>query len=116
MRWILQLALLTVLVVAGTWIGGWWMVPAVGALYGFVVMQDRAASLTAALAGAIGWGAILAFDSSRGPVVHLAQVVGGMIHMAGPWLLVLAITYATVLCASAAAFARSLRGWNGQPG
>lgn len=109
MKWILQLLALSALVVAGTWLAGWFMVPVLGAAYGAWAVGDRRAGMTAALAGVVGWGALLAYDRMIGPAGELARLFGGVIHLSGPALIVLTLCYAALLCASAASTARVLR-------
>lgn len=109
MRWLVQLVGLTLVIAAGTWVGGWWTVPVIAAAYGVWGARQRAAVLTAMLAGAGGWGVLLAYDASVGPVLRLTQLFGTMFRMSGTTLVILTVAYAALLALSAAAFARGLR-------
>lgn len=109
MRWSMHLVGLTLAIAAGTWIGGWWMVPVVAGAYGAWGARRRAAVLTAMLAGGGAWGLLLAYDASVGPVVRLTQLFGTMFRMSGMTLVILTVAYAALLAVSAAAFARGVR-------
>jgi hypothetical protein len=109
MKWIAQFVALTLLMAAGTWWGGWWMVPVAAAAYGAWAARQRATVLTALLAGAGAWGALLAYSASVGPVGRLTHLFGATFRMSGGTLIVLAIAYAALLAASAAALARGVR-------
>lgn len=109
MRWLMQLIGLTLVIAAGTWVGGWWTVPVVAGAYGAWGVRQQAAVLTAMLAGAGGWMLLLAYDASVGPVVRLAQLFGTMFRMSGITMVILTVAYAALLAVSAAAFARGLR-------
>ncbi len=109
MKWIMHLVALSAVIAALTWWVGWWMVPVVAAAYGGWGARQRAAVLTAMIAGACAWGALLAYDAWVGPVGHLSQLFGTMFRMSGVTLVVLTVAYAALLAASAAALARGAR-------
>lgn len=109
MRWIMHLVGLTLAIAAGTWIGGWWMVPVIAGAYGAWGTRQASAVLTAMLAGGGAWGLLLAYDASVGPVLRLTQLFGTMLQMSGMALVILTMAYAALLAVSAAAFARGLR-------
>lgn len=109
MKWLMQLVGLTLLIAAGTWIGGWWTVPVLAGAYGAWGARQHASVLTAMLAGAGAWGLLLAYDAYVGPVVRLTQLFGTMFRMSGMTLAILTVAYAALLAVSAAAFARGLR-------
>ncbi len=109
MTWFRDFIVLTLLIAAGTWLGGWWVVPLAGGVYGAWASSQRAAVLTAMLAGAAAWCALLAYDASQGPMGRLTDVLGGVLHLSGNTLLVLTVAYAALLAACAAAFARGVR-------
>jgi len=105
----MQLSGLTLAIALGTWIGGWWMVPIVAGAYGAWGARRHSAVLTAMLAGAGGWGLLLAYTAMLGPVARLTQLFGTMFRMSGTTLVVLTVAYAALLAVSAAAFARGVR-------
>jgi hypothetical protein len=109
MKWLLYLAGLTLVMAAGTWWGGWWMVPVAAALFGAWRAHARDATLTAMLAAACAWSALLLFDASRGPVGRLTHLFGAIFHMSDATLLILTVAYAALLAATAAACARGIR-------
>jgi hypothetical protein len=109
MKWIAQLAALTLVTAAGTWWGAWWMVPLIAAVFGAWGAKQRTVVFTATLAGALAWGALLAYDASLGPVGRLTRVFGAMFRMSGGTLIVLTIAYAALLAAAAAVLARGVR-------
>ena len=109
MRWLGHLIVLTLVMAAGTWLAGWWFVPIAGGVYGAWAAAERASVITAMLASAFAWIALLVFDAWSGPMARLTEVLGGVLHFSGSTLVVLAIAYAALLGACAAAFARSVR-------
>jgi hypothetical protein len=109
MKWLAQFAALTLVTAAGTWWGGWWMVPLAAAAYGLWGARYRAAVFTATLAGAAAWGALLAYDASLGPVGRLTQLFGAIFRVSDGTLLVLTVAYAALLAAAAAALTRGIR-------
>jgi len=111
MRWLMQFVAAALLVAAGTMVAGWWTVPVLGALYGAWAAAQRTAVITAALAGAAGWGALLLWDATVGPVGRLVQVFGAFSHLPGSAFVVLTLAYPALLCASAAALSRGLLRW-----
>ncbi len=109
MKWLLQLVILSALFAVLTWVAGWWMVPATGAVYGAWAARQRLTLITATLAGVLGWGALLAYDASAGPLGRLVQLLGSLFRVPGTALLVLTLAYAALLAVSAAALTRGLR-------
>ena len=109
MKWLVHLVLLSALLAGGTWFAGWWMVPVLGAAYGAWAASKRLTLITAALAGALSWGVILAYDASAGPMGRLLQVIGALFRVPGAALIVLTLAYAALLAVSAAALARGVR-------
>lgn len=109
MKWLIQLIIVSVLIATLTWFAGWWMVPVIGAAYGAWAVHRRLTLVTAALAAVLGWGALLAYDASAGPLGRLLQVLGALFRLPGAALVVLTLAYAALLAVSAAALARGLR-------
>ena len=109
MKWLMQLFILSVVFAAGTWFGGWWLVPVIGGLFGAWAASQRLVLITATLAGAMSWGALLAYDASAGPLGQLLHLFGAILHVPGSALVVLAIAFASLLAVSAAAFTRGVR-------
>lgn len=109
MKWLIQLIVVSVLMATLTWFAGWWMVPVLGAAYGAWAARRRLALVTATLSAVLGWGALLAYDASAGPLGRLLQVLGALFRLPGAAIVVLTLAYAALLAVSAAALARSLR-------
>ena len=110
MKWITQFVVVSAAVALGTWFGGWWMVPVVGALYGAWGVRQHLTTVTALLAGIAGWGALLALTAMSGPAVgRLLGVLGALLHMPGRAFVVLTLAYGGLLAVTAAAAARGLR-------
>jgi hypothetical protein len=109
MKWLSHVLGLALAIAVGTWLLAWWWVPVAGALYGVAAARRRGAVLAAALAGAGGWGVLLAYAAATGPVGSLTELFGAVFRMSGVTLVVLTIAYAAFLAATAAACARGLR-------
>lgn len=109
MKWITQLVALSTALAAATWLVGWWMLLLVAAAYGAWQARARATVWTATLAGALSWSLLLGYDAVVGPAGRLSALMGAMIHASRFTFAVLTVCYAALLCASAAAFARTLR-------
>lgn len=109
MRWLSQFVGLALVMIAGTWWGAWWMVPAAGAAFGLWAARERGAVLTAVLAGATTWSLFIAYTAAVGPVGRLLDLFSAMFRLSGATLAMLTVAYAALLAGSAAACARALR-------
>lgn len=92
-------ALLGALMAVGTWIVGWWAVPAVAAGWGILIGTTR--PWLAGLAAVMAWGALLAgapWDALR----RLAPRLGGIFHLPGWGMVTLTVSFAWLLGWSAA--------------
>jgi hypothetical protein len=92
---------------AGTWFGGWWAVPLVGAALGVVRRRDPAVALLAGLAAVVAWGALLAAVTDRaiGPVL---PTVGPVLRLDPARLVAVTLGFAAILAMSAAGLARAV--------
>ena len=92
---------------AGTWFGGWWAVPMIGAGLGLVRRADPAAALLAGLAAVVAWAALLAAVTSQalGPVL---PTVGPVLRLDPTRLVVVTLAFAAILAMSAAGLARAI--------
>ena len=100
-----------VLVVAltlGTSLLGWWVVPALGAIWGAARGRQRDA-LGAGLAAIAAWGILLAGTSVGGPVGELAATIGDILGFPAFALVLFALLVAGLLAASAAGAAAGVR-------
>lgn len=109
MKWLTELLLLSAAMAVGTWLGAWWMVPLIGALYGVVAANRRLTVVTSMLAGTLGWAMLLGYDASVGPLGRLLQTMGALFRVPGGALVVLTLAYSALLAATAAATTRGLR-------
>lgn len=84
-------ALITALIVmAGSWVIGWWIVPLTTLVAGIYWWQ-RADVAEQTMWGAVaGWLVLLLLDSVHGRTWALARALGGAIYL--PWGLVLVVT------------------------
>lgn len=92
MKGIIRVSILLVAFGLATLFVGWWTVAVVGALWGLVAGRDTWPAYTAALAAGLSWALLLAWTALHGPVIDLAQRVGGV--MALPALALFAVTMA----------------------
>jgi hypothetical protein len=87
---------------------GWWMVPVVAALWGFMRPRVNAPAATAACAAAVAWGLWLLLDwqgGESGGLGRLSERLGGLFHVAPAVLLVVTLLLGFLLAWSAAAVA-----------
>ncbi len=98
-----------VAVAVGTKLMGWLAAPLVGLAIGLARPDDRPTH-TAAAAGALGWGAVLLWGMSRGPVLELADVLGGVLGgLPGPVVLSLTLLLPALLAGAAAGIGSAVR-------
>jgi len=74
MRWTMEFVVLTLAMTAAAWFTGWWSLPVLAAGYGVWAASHKTVVLTAAIAGAASWGALLAYTASQGPAARLSDV------------------------------------------
>jgi len=77
-RAIIRLALLALAFAFATRALGWWAVPIVGAAWTLLERGSLRAPWYAALAAAIGWGAIFVFAALTSPLGELTRRVAGV--------------------------------------
>ena len=108
MRALLRVGLLALAIALGTACMGWWVVPAIGALWGLLAPRQSKASLTASAAAALAWVGLLVVVAIRGPMLDLADQVGGILAIPG-WLFILVtVAFPAILAGSAAELSRPL--------
>jgi hypothetical protein len=105
---LIRLALLTGAMAVATVAFGWWGVPAVVAAWGVVARRQRGTALAAALAGMLGWGALLVIAATRGPVGTLAQELGSVFALRAIGIYAITLALPGLLAITAAVVARSL--------
>ncbi len=92
-----------------TWMVAWWMVPVVGAIWGWVRREDAATPLLAGLAGALGWAVLLLISASGAPEGSVMTSVGRAMQVGSGALVVLTLAFAALLAAGAAGVVRAVR-------
>jgi hypothetical protein len=91
-----------------TWVIGWWTVPVVGAVFGWLRRADPAAPLLAGLAGMLAWSVLLSVSASGAPTGSVSVTVGQAMRVGPGALTVLTLAFPGLLAASAAAVTRAL--------
>ena len=111
MRGVAAFLLLVVAFALASWVG-WWMVPLVAGLWGFLRPAVRRPILTAALAATLAWVAWLLADalSDPGAFARLGARLGGVMPLPFPVLLLLTLLVSALLAWSAAALGCWLSG------
>lgn len=94
--------LLTLAMVAGTVVVGWFAVPVIGLAWGVWRRREGGGAAIAACAAAVAWGSLVAWDASVGPAGELARRVGGVMRIPGWAFTVLTILYPALLAPGAA--------------
>jgi hypothetical protein len=96
-------------VAIGTKLLGWMAVPLVGLVVGLVRTTDQPV-LTAAAAGALGWGGLLMWGMTRGPVLELADLLGEVFGgLPGAVVLIVTLLLPALLAGAAAGVGSALR-------
>lgn len=102
MRALVRQLLLALALAVGTWTLGWWAVPAIGAAWGWLERGRAGRFGAAAIAAALAWALLLAWDAVRGDVGGAASALGGAFGAPG-WLLALVtLAFAALLAGCAA--------------
>jgi hypothetical protein len=83
---------------AGTWFGGWWIVPIVALIAGAAAIAPGFVATTAALA----WALLLVADAVQGPLGRVMSMLGGVMGLPGVVVVVLTILFPALLGWSAA--------------
>ena len=111
MRPLLRTLLLATALAAATWAFGWWSIPLVAAVWGWIAASLRRPVLLAAAAAAAAWGALLAWTwaSAAGPTAALASALGGVMRAPPAALVCLTILFPALLAACAAHLAVAFR-------
>jgi hypothetical protein len=105
--------LLAAVFALATFAMGWWSVPVVAALYSVVAargtgLAGRSSAVVAGMAAMLGWAALLAIASARGPVPTLAGELAGILRLPAAGIYAVTIAYPGLLAISAAIVARVL--------
>ena len=122
-RFAVRFLVLVAVNLAGTEVLGWWAVPVIAALWGFLLPRSHPTgsiarnALSAAAAAGISWAVLLAWAASRGPVTELARQLGEIMHLPLWALLAINLLFPAALAWSAACLAGLVgRGFGGRWG
>ena len=117
LRRALAFLVLTAAFVLGSLIA-WWVIPAIGLLWGALRPAVRRPALTAGWAAALAWTLWVVLDvvQSRGAFGPFLTRFAGLFSVPGPLLLVLTVAFAGLLAWSAAALAGGVRGRGSESG
>lgn len=107
-RWLSFVVLMAAFVLATRL--GWWALPVVAALWGFLRPLVNAPAGTAALAAASGWALWLLWDwqTDHAAMELLSTRLGGVMHLPPAVLLLLTLLLGALLAWSAAALAAAV--------
>lgn len=110
MRTLVLVVAVALIIALGTWLIGWPAVPAIALIAGVRFRRYPVAPLYIGVGATLGWSGLLALAASRGPILDLAQRLGGVLQL--PWTAVIAATllFPALLGWSAARVARGLTG------
>lgn len=100
-RQLAAIGLLAVVTALGTWWIGWWAAPVVGAAWGAARFGAYPAR-TAAVATALGWMLLLAYQALHGAMGEVSRLVGGVLGVPGWTALAAAALFPAALAATGA--------------
>ncbi|UCC82739.1 MAG: hypothetical protein JSW46_17490 [Gemmatimonadota bacterium] len=109
MRRTVAWALLLVAFVLSTAFVAWWTVPVVAAIWGAATAYSRKPWRSAALVAAAAWALLLAVSGTRGPLLELAGLLGGIFGLPGFATVLLTLIFPALLAWSAAGLVSALR-------
>jgi hypothetical protein len=97
------LTIVAALLVASTWVAGWWGVPLVALVVGALLCTRRGIAGLTALAAVIAWSVLILVDGASGRFGVLAGIVGATLTVPAGVLLTVTLLFAALLAWSAAA-------------
>jgi len=97
------LTIVAAILVAATWVAGWWGVPLVAIVAGALLAARRGIAGLTALAAVIAWSVLILVDGASGRFGVLARVVGATLTLPAGALLMVTLLFAALLAWSAAA-------------
>jgi len=97
----------------GTALGGWWAIPLLALIAGYMLGRDRAPGISSAIGAALAWGGILLSYHVGGlPIDVLTHRLAGAMQLPSAGLIVLAVTFPALLAGAAGALGGLMRGGN----
>lgn len=111
MRTALRALLLAGALAAATWAFGWWSVPIVAAIWGWIAASLRRPVLVAGAAAATAWGALLVWSwaSATASTAALATALAGAMRVPSAVLVLLTLLFPALLAICAAQLTVSAR-------
>lgn len=100
---LIRIVLLMLAFTAGTWVFGWWAIPAIAAVWGLIARGANGSALTAALAAVLAWGAVLGYDALGGRLGVLLARIAPLFTLPALVLVVVTLVLAALLAWSSAA-------------
>ena len=97
------LTIVAAILVAATWVAGWWGVPLVAIVASALLATRRGIAGLTALAAVIAWSVLILVDGASGRFGVLAGVVGATLKLPAGALLMVTLLFAALLAWSAAA-------------
>ena len=97
------LVIVAAILVAATWIVGWWGVPLVAAIVGATLCTRRGIAGLTALAAVVAWSVLILVDGASGRFGALARAVAGTLTLPASVLLAVTLLFSALLAWSAAA-------------
>jgi len=99
---VIDIILLGVAFAAGTLFVGWWSIPIIAVVWGWLVGPARRPATRAAAGVALAWLGFLAYDAMRGPLGRLARTLGATMKLPPAVLVAVTLIFAVMLAWSAA--------------
>lgn len=104
-------AVVAVAMAASTWVLGWWAVPALALLAGFLHRADGGRAGRIALGAVVGWCLLLAIDAVSGPIGRATTLVGGAMGIPGAAVLAVTLVFPALIAWSAAVIGSAIPAW-----
>jgi len=104
-----RFVLLALAFAGGTYVIGWWALPLVGAVWGFIV-RERWIGVRAGAAAAAGWGLLLAWTALTGPLAELAAKAAEIMGFSPAVWFTVTLVFAALAAGATAGLVSSLRG------
>jgi hypothetical protein len=99
---VIDIIVLGVAFVGGTLLVGWWSIPIIALVWGWLVGPSRRPATRAGIAAGLAWVGFLVNDAMRGPAGRLARTLGSLLRLPPVALIVVTVLFAVILAWSAA--------------
>ena len=102
---LMRLGIATAAIAFGTWVAGWWAVPVLALVAGFLAWRPSSVSLAAALA----WTILLVVDTTAGNMSAIATTLGNVMGLPAPAVVAATLLFPALLAWSAATLGGAAR-------